>query len=55
MPAFQEMKLAAPAPNRGLWSAEIALPNGTTMRLARETDAAWATALIDSLRRPCSP
>ncbi len=55
VPTFQEMRLAAPGSSVGAWSAEIGLPNGTTIRLARETDRAWAMALIDSLRRPCSP
>jgi hypothetical protein len=55
VPTFHEVRLATPASSAGSWSAEIGLPNGTTVRLARETDAAWAKALIDSLRRPCSP
>jgi hypothetical protein len=55
VPTFQEVRLAGPARSEGSWSAEIGLPNGTTVRLTRETDAAWAMALIDSLRRPCSP
>jgi hypothetical protein len=55
VPTFQEVRLAAPAWSAGSWSAEIGLPNGTTVRLARETDVAWAMALIDWLRRPCSP
>lgn len=54
-PAFQEVRLTAPASGAGAWSAEIGLPNGTTIRLAREAETAWAMALIDSLRRPCSP
>lgn len=54
VPTFQEVRLPAPAWSAGSWSAEIGLPNGTTVRLARETDAAWAKALIDSLRGPCS-
>jgi hypothetical protein len=52
---FQEVRLPTPALSPGSWSTEIGLPNGTTVRLARETDVAWAMALIDSLRRPCSP
>jgi hypothetical protein len=54
MPRFQEVRLPAPASSAGSWSTEIGLPDGTTVRLARETDVAWAIALIDSLRRPCS-
>lgn len=51
---FQEVRLAAPAALAGTWSAEIGLPDGTTVRLARGTDPAWGVALVDSLRRPCS-
>ena len=54
-PTFQEVRLPAPALSAGSWSTEIGLPNGTTVRLAQETDVAWVIALIDSLRRPCSP
>ena len=53
MPAFQEVRLAAPAYTAGPWSAEIGLPNGTTLRLARGVEVAWAQALLDSLRGPC--
>jgi len=54
IPAFQEVRLPTAAMASGSWSAEIGLPNGTTVRLAREMDVAVAIALIDSLRRPCS-
>ena len=54
-PVFHEVHLPAAALKAGSWVAEIGLPNGTTVRVARETDVAWASALIDSLRRPCSP
>ena len=52
IPAFQEVRLPAAAVTSGTWSAEIGLPNGTTVRLARETGVEWAIALMDSLRRP---
>lgn len=55
VPAFQEVHLAAPVASAGAWSAEISLSNGTIVRLTQEADATWAMALIDSLRRPCSP
>jgi len=55
MPTFQEVHLPAAAVPFGSWSAEIGWPNGTTVRLAREADVAWVMALIDCLRRPCSP
>jgi hypothetical protein len=54
LPAFQEVHLPAALSTAGSWAAEIGLPHGTTVRLARETDVTWALALIDSLRRPCS-
>jgi transposase-like protein len=54
LPTFQEVRLPPTALTSGSWSTEIGLPNGTTVRLARQTDLAWAMALIDSLRRPCS-
>ena len=55
LPRFQEVRLPVPAVGTGSWSTEIGLPNGTTVRLAREADVAWAMALIDGLRRPCLP
>jgi len=36
------------------WAAEIALPDGTRLRLGRGTDPAWAGVLLDQLRAPCS-
>ena len=54
VPAFQEVRLPIPALSTGSWSAEIGLANGTVVRLTREADAAWAKALIDSLRESCS-
>lgn len=54
MPRFQEVRLPIPALSGGSWCAEIGLANGTTVRLARGADLAWAKALIDSLRKPCS-
>ena len=51
---FQEVRLAAPASSAGSWSAEIGLPNGTTVRLARGTDWQWAKGLVECLRQPCS-
>jgi len=54
IPTFQEVRLPAGAVTSGSWSAEIGLPNGTTVRLARATDVAWARALIDCLGQPCS-
>lgn len=54
VPTFQEVRLPAAGWTAGAWSTEIGLPNGTMVRLARETDVAWTIALIDGLRRPCS-
>src|ERR1044071_3494529 len=54
IPAFQEVRLPATVVASGSWSTEIGLPDGTTVRLARETDVAWAMALIYCLGGPCS-
>ena len=54
LPSFQEVRLPAPAIASGSWSLEVGLSNGTTVRLAPETDLSRAIALIDALRRPCS-
>ena len=51
---FQEVRLPAPALSAGSWSAEIGLPNGTTVRLARGTDWQWAKGLVECLGQPCS-
>jgi len=50
---FQEVRLAEAAGASGRWSAEVGLPDGTTVRLGREVDPEWAKALVDGLRRPC--
>lgn len=54
-PTFQEVRVPIAALSAGSWSAEIGLADGTTVRLAREADVAWAKALIDRLRGPCLP
>jgi len=54
VPVFQEVRLAAAAATPTPWSAEVGLPDGTTVRLVRGTDVTWTTALVESLRRPCS-
>lgn len=51
---FQEVRLPAPALSAGSWSAEIGLPDGTTVRLARGTDWEWAQGLVEGLHRLCS-
>lgn len=53
-PVFQEVRLAGALPTPTAWSAEVGLPDGTTVRLARGTEVNWAMALVESLRRPCS-
>jgi hypothetical protein len=55
LPTFQEVRLPAVVATPGSWTAEVGLPNGTTVRLGRQTDLGWTTALIDCLRGPCSP
>jgi hypothetical protein len=54
VPKFQEVRLPISVSSASSWSAEVSLANGTTVRLAREADVAWAKALIDGLRGPCS-
>jgi hypothetical protein len=54
LPSFQEVRLPAPQSVSRMWGAEIGLSDGLTVRLAQGSDLAWAMALIDSLRRPCS-
>lgn len=51
-PVFREYLL--PRPPAGDWGAEISWPDGTCLRLGRGADPAWAVALLDPLRRPCS-
>ena len=53
-PVFREMRLPAVAVAPAPWSAEVGLPDGTTVRLVRGTDMAWTLALVECLRRPCS-
>ncbi len=53
-PVFQEVRLPALAVTPRAWSAEVGLPDGTTVRLARGTDPGWTRALVECLRRPCS-
>jgi hypothetical protein len=52
VPTFQEVRVPISQCGAGPWSAEIGLADGTTVRLAREADVAWAKALVDSLRGP---
>ena len=54
-PPFREVVLPGAWGSPGPWTAEIGLPDGTTVRLRSEADAAWAGRLVQALRRPCSP
>lgn len=54
VPMFQEVRLSAPTTAAGAWSAEVGLPDGTTVRLVRGVDVEWTQALVECLRRPCS-
>lgn len=51
-PVFREY--VVPRGLVGDWNAEIALSDGTSLRLGRGADPAWVGALLDQLRRPCS-
>ena len=54
-PVFREVRLAEMSPAPSPWTAEIILPNGTTVRLGRGMEEPGARALVELLRRPCSP
>jgi hypothetical protein len=54
-PMFREVRLAEMPPAPSPWTAEIVLPDRTMVRLGRGMEVTWATALMESLRRPCSP
>jgi hypothetical protein len=53
-PVFHEVRFPAAAALPVPWSAEVGLPDGTTVRLVQGTDVTWTLALMESLRRPCS-
>jgi hypothetical protein len=50
--SFGELKLPDFLPGQR-WAAEIALPSGTSVRLASEPSAAWIAALVKELHRSC--
>ena len=54
IPVFQEVRLAGAGFTPATWSAEVGLPDGTRVRLARGTDPGWMKALVECLRQPCS-
>jgi hypothetical protein len=54
-PLFREVRLAEMSPTPSPWTAEVVLPDSTTVRLGRGMEVTWATALVECLRRPCSP
>lgn len=51
---FQEVRLPQTAIAPPAWTAEVGLPNGMTVRLARGTDREWTKGLIECLSRLCS-
>lgn len=53
-PVFQEVRWPAAVATPVSWSAEVGLPNGTTVRVVQGTDVTWALALVECLCRPCS-
>jgi hypothetical protein len=54
LPVFREVRLPAATATPAPWSAEVGLPDGTTVRVVRGTDVAWTITLVEFLRRPCS-
>ena len=53
-PVFRELALPKPWPPSAAWMAEVALPDGTAVRLDARADIAWVSSLVESLRPPCS-
>lgn len=51
-PVFREYLLSRPP--AGEWGVEIALTDGTSLRVRSGADPLWVGALLDQLRRPCS-
>ena len=49
---FQEVNLRSQFHPAG-WAAEVALADGAVLRLSAQADVAWATELLQALRRPC--
>jgi transposase-like protein len=49
---FQEVNLSPQFRPAG-WAAEVALADGAVLRLSVQADVAWATELLQALRRPC--
>ncbi len=53
-PVFREVRLPIAGPDHPKWAAELALPDGVTLRLSAGTDPDWIGSVVNSLRRPCS-
>jgi len=49
---FQAVTLS-PQFGTASWAAEVALAGGVVLRLRAQADTAWATELLQALRRPC--
>lgn len=49
---FQEVSLRPQFSSTG-WAAEVALRDGAVLRLGAQASVAWATELLQVLRRPC--
>lgn len=52
LPEFQPVDLSRRLGPPG-WAAEVALPDGSTLRLAAHASATLADQLLQTLRRPC--
>ena len=53
-PIFREVTVPIDWKGTPRWAAEIGLPDGVAVRLSCGAEVAWASALVESLRRPCS-
>ena len=49
---FQEVNLRPPF-GTASWAAEVALADGAVLRLGAQASVAWATELLQALRRSC--
>ena len=53
-PVFREVTLPKAWPPTAEWVAEVALPDGSVVRLDRRAEIPWVRSLVESLRRSCS-
>lgn len=52
-PTFQEVKLPPLGPAQAGWAAEVAWPNGVTVRFGAGAEAAWIATLLAAVHQAC--